>query len=295
MNDNKDYQAGYRGDQFHHGMDRATYDAGKAAKENLDAIGRMAGGGEKTEIPGVAFTLILIAPMIWMVYPALGMTIWAAVAACYLLLIHVLNMPSHWAVLLGFILCVMSFVPGMVLEQKASQAPLYRGFRALVRIGAPLIFFVIGVSGRGPSDMQIVIKDTEPGAIGAWLCIAVIAYFIYQRLDLLYFPARDKIRKLQEKINKGERPTRSMGKRMAYGLCWFVPVMVVLTVIYYIVIRCTVESPSEQITVSKKYGPIVGPINAAVWYLLCLLGVLPGTGKYMFSKTREERLMQIET
>lgn len=33
MSDNKDYQAGYRGDQFHHGMGRSEYERGKGQKK----------------------------------------------------------------------------------------------------------------------------------------------------------------------------------------------------------------------------------------------------------------------
>lgn len=290
--DDKDYNAGYRGEQFHHGMDRATYEKGKADKENLDAIGRMAGGGQKVEINGVAFTLLLIAPMIWMIYPALGLTLWAVAAGCYFLF-TALHVPMHWGFILGFILCVLSFILGLILEQKASQSSVYRWFRVLVRIGAPLIFVMVGVTGDTPSDFKFFIREIEPIALVGGFFLAVVAYLIYQRLDLIYFPAKDKIKKLQEQLNKGERPKRSMGKRLFYGFCWFVPVMVVLTIIFYIVIRCTVDSPSEQLAVRQQYGPIVGPVNAAVWYLLCLLGKLPGTGKYMFSKEHEEDLKNI--
>lgn len=279
----QDFNAGLSGKPFQPGMSLADYDRGVALRL-----------GPKVEVSGIAFTLLMIAPMIWMIYPALGLTLWAVAAGCYFLF-NALHVPMHWGFILGFILCVLSFLLGLILEKRASQAVFYRWFRGLVRIGAPLIFVFVGVKGDDVNDFQFFIKGIEPIELVGGFFIGVIAYLIYQRLDLIYFPAKDKIRKLQEKINKGERPKRSMGKRMFYGFCWFVPVMVVLTVIFYIIIRCTVDSPSEQLAVRQQYGPIVGPINAAIWYLLCLMGRLPGTGKYLFSKEHEQDLQQIDT
>lgn len=285
-----DYNAGYRGDQFHHGMDRDAYERGKADKEFIASIGK---GGPPVEINGVSFTLLMIAPMIWMIYPALGFTLWAVAVGCYFLF-TALHVPMHWGFILGFILCVMSFLLGIVLEQKASQAVVYRWFRGLVRIGAPLLFVFVGLSGDSPSDFQFFIKEVEPVALVVGFFIAVIAYLIYQRLDLIYFPAMKEIKKIQEQLNKGERPQRSMGKRLFYGFCWFIPVMVVLTLALGLVLMQFMTEASQREDFTKQYGIIFGSINCAIWYLLCLLGILPGTGKYSFSKAREEGLLDVQ-
>lgn len=291
MSDNEDFKAGYRGGQFHHGMDRAEYERGKGQKELEDNLAKMAGGGRPIEIPGVAFTLLLIAPMIWMIYPALGFTLWAVAVGCFLLF-QALHVPMHWGFIIGFILCVLSFIPGMIFEKKASQITVYRWCRGLIRIGAPLIFIAVGVSGDNFSEMQLFIKKIEPVTMLGGLVIGGIAYLIYQWLDLIYFPVKDKIKKLQEQLNKGERPQRSMIKRMFYGFCWFIPTMTLLTILAMILARSILGQFEGQDFI-KQHGPIIGGINVVIWYMLCWIGKLPGTGKYRFSKIHEKDLKQL--
>jgi hypothetical protein len=108
----------------------------------------------------------------------------------------------------------------------------------------------------------------------------------------MYFPAQAEIRKMQEQLKKGKRPSRPLAKRMFFGFCWFVPVMVILTLIAGIVLRLFMEVPADRKAFTAQYGAIIGGINIIIWYLLCLIGKLPGTGKYMFSKEREENMSQ---
>jgi hypothetical protein len=79
----------------------------------------------KTEVPGVAYTLILVAPFIWMVYPILGFTILAVVGGT-VMLCRALHVPGHWGIILGSIPCFMSFFWGMAIENKMSQVTVYR-------------------------------------------------------------------------------------------------------------------------------------------------------------------------
>jgi hypothetical protein len=285
-----DYKAGYRGDQFHHGMDRVEYERGMAQRENEDAIGKMAGGGRPVEVPGVAFTLILIAPLMFMIYPVVGLTIWAVFGAC-LFIFYLMN-NAIWGFVVGFILSVLSFYPGMILERKASQFTVYRWFRNFMRFGVPAMFALVGVQGNDPSDMQFYLRAMEPSAITAGICVGVIAMFIYPRLDLLYFPALAEIQKVQKTLEKGERPRRSMLKRVFFGFCWLVPAVVVLTVIEGVAIRLFMNAIDGR-ELFERLRPVFAAANIAIWFVLFLLGKLPGTGKYMFSQQREADLMQM--
>jgi len=284
-----DYQAGYHGDQFHHGMDSAEYHRGKSQKELEDTLG---GAGKKTEVPGVAYTIFLIAPMIWIVYPVLGITLYAVCAGVYLL-VKLLHIAAHWGVILGLILAVMSFFWGYTLEKKASQFTVYRWIRGFIRIAAPLCS-VLFIATTGGNLRLATLNDFEPSAIVGGFFIAVIAYLIFQRLDLIYFPAMSKIKKMQEQIKKGERPQRPKLKRLFYGICWLIPTVLILTLLEGVAIRLFLNV-SEGRELFTRLRPILACINFVIWFVLLLISKLPGTGKYVFSKEHEDDVMQIET
>ncbi len=65
----QDVQAGLSGKPFQQGMSLEDYERGVAMRL-----------GPKVEVPGVAYTLILVSPFLPMVYPVLGLTLYAAVA-----------------------------------------------------------------------------------------------------------------------------------------------------------------------------------------------------------------------
>jgi hypothetical protein len=280
-----DYNAGYRGDQFHHGMDRAEYERGQGQKELENTLG---GAGKKTEVPGVAYTLILVSPFIWMVYPIMGFTIYAVVGGT-VLLFRALHVPKEWGIFIGLIPFAMSFIWGMALEYKASQVKLYRGIRDLMRVGFAFLVPVAYVL------YDRAFTEEEAGVLGICFFVAVIVYITFQRLDLLYFPAQKEIKKMQDQLKKGERPRRPMMKRLVFGFCWFVPVMVLLTLADGLVLMQFMKESSQRAAFTKQYGIIIGSTNCAIWYLLCLLGKLPGTGKYTFSKANEENLSVLQS
>lgn len=282
-----DYETGYRGHQFHHGMDRAEYERGKAQKELIDTLG---GAGKKTEVDGVTFTLLLVAPLIWMVYPVLGFTLIGVCAA----VVFIANLlPIHGAIkfLIGVIVCVMSFFWGAVLEAKVSQVTVYRWIRGVLRIifafGATVVF------GSG-ADLHDRHFTPQPGAIVGGFFVAVIAYLAFQRMDLIYFPAKAEIKKMQEKLARGERPTRPLLKRMFFGACWLIPVVMVLNLVVNIGARMAMQDAVRRQDFYDDFNAIIFCGNAVIWYALCFTGKLPGTGKYMFNQRHEEDLRQME-
>lgn len=193
MSDNQDYQSGYRGHQFHHGMDRVEYERGQGQKQPENDLAQMAGGGQKTEVPGVAFTLLLVAPFIWMVYPVLGGD-------------H--HGRSHWNCRdlfrletpgMGIFPCVypgrLFFFPGMKLEAKASQSTVYRWVRGILRILLPFMAMA-GAAAR--KNGHIDFNQIPPGTIVGAFFGSVVIYLIFQRLDLICFPALKEIKKCRK-------------------------------------------------------------------------------------------------
>lgn len=291
MSDNQDYRAGYRGGQFHHGMDRIAYDEGKAQKDLENTLS--GAGGQKTEVNGVAFTLILIAPLIWMVYPFLGVTI-LAIPLTVCAILTALKIHQFAVLLVGFVLMVFAFFPGMTLEAKASQFSVYRWIRGVLRIVLSFGATVIFGSGADLHDRYFTLSKAQPGAIVGGFFVAVMAYLTFQRLDLLYFPALKEIKKMQEKLARGERPTRPLLKRMFFGFCWFIPVVMVLNLFINIGARVFIEDNAGRADFYARFNDLILGVNAVIWYLLCLTGKLPGTGKYMFIQRHEEDLKQIQ-
>lgn len=284
-----DYESGYRGNQFHHGMDRAAYEAGKAKKEEIEAIGRMAGGGQPVEVPGVAFTLLLVAPLIWMVYPLLGVTI--MIVPAVIIAIFSAFKQLGWGLFLAFILGVASFIPGMKLEGKVSQLTVYRWFRGIMRIVLPFL----GIAGAAASkNGNIDLNSIPPGAIVGGFFASVITYLVFQRLDLIYFPAAKEIKKMQTMLAKGERPQRPMIKRVFFGFCWLIPTVVILAVLEMVVIRLFMNA-TEGRELFNQIRPILACVNFVIWLALFMIGKLPGTGKYMFNKRHEEDIRNLET
>ncbi len=286
-----DYESGYRGNQFHHGMDRAEYERGQAQKQLHDDLGKMASGGveRKTEVPAVAFTLLLVAPFIWMVYPVLGVTI--MVVPIVVVAIFTALKLMEWGYLLAFILGVCAFFPGMQFEHKISQFTVYRVIRGILRI---IFAFVFGVavcagkgmhSGMGPGDLP-------PGAWVGGFFIAVIAYLIFQRLDIIYFPSQKEMKKMTEKILKGDRITRPLGKRLLWGFCWLIPTVVILALLEMIAIRLFMNV-TEGRELFERIRPVLACINFVIWYLLCLFGRLPGTSKNRYTEKQEQDIKEI--
>src|SRR5262249_19232050 len=75
--DKQSYLDGKAGLPSNAGTDMAAYNAGiedarKAQQGSSDFFPQ-----QKVEVPGVAFTLIIVAPLLFMFYPALGLTLYA--------------------------------------------------------------------------------------------------------------------------------------------------------------------------------------------------------------------------
>jgi hypothetical protein len=280
-----DYQTGYRGGQFHHGMDRAEYDRGRGQKELEDTLG---GAGQKTPVNGVAFTLLFIAPFIWMVYPILGFTI-LAVFAGFVFLFRALHVAPQWGFLIAVIPCIMSFFWGMMLEAKASQVTVYRWIRGILRV----LFSFVGITALSAGGKSATFSDIQPAGFVGGFFGTVIIYLIFQRMDLIYFPALAEIKKMQEKLARGERPTRPLLKRMFFGFCWFIPLVMVLNLFINIGARLGIEDNMARQGFYDHYNTPILIVNSVIWYVLCLIGKLPGTGKYLFIERHENDIRKM--
>ena len=174
----QDYKAGEQGLRYDRSMDRTAYDAGKAAREDRDAI------AAKNPQPqfgpsgsGAGAGLLLLIPLFPFIYPVAGAV---ALGSFYVLyrLTNANNFNGLLVFLLVFVLPIAVFLFARRWETKvAVRFRLYRFFRAIIRFAAVTVLSALLFAAgdrRGPS----------PGQNFAGFLIAVFSQiFIFPRLN----------------------------------------------------------------------------------------------------------------
>jgi hypothetical protein len=135
------YEDGKRGTPPGPNTDMDSYMAGKQASE------------AKTEVPGVAFTILIMAPLLFLVYPVLGITL-LAISLAGLAAVAWAPIPMALKALVGLILCVAAFFPAFKLEQKVSQLAPYRLLRKWFRMFNAFVVTVAMRSGAAFSGIR---------------------------------------------------------------------------------------------------------------------------------------------
>ena len=120
---------------------------------------------------GVAYTIVLMAPFLYLVYPVLGFTILGVVLGLVFLFINT-PLPIGLELIVGLILGVMSFFLGYKLEARASQYKVYRFVRGAFR---SVNFFVV------PAILLSFDRLTGPDSLE--LNSAASRAFFRERLD----------------------------------------------------------------------------------------------------------------
>ncbi|MBP9854943.1 MAG: hypothetical protein KBD53_08760 [Candidatus Omnitrophica bacterium] len=239
----------------------------------------------------IDYTLILIIPVLWIVYPIVGFLIWGVVIGI-VFLFRTLHVPAMWAVILGFIPFIMSFFWGMVLEKIASQNVIYRWIRTILRVFLFFVFILLLSGKDAPNADPETLKFATPEAIILAFFMTVLFHLLFQKLDRIYFPVTAEMKRLTDLIQKGERPQRKLLKRLFYGFIWFVPMMMICKFAVWIMVNQLLKDADVKVFY-EHYGRLTDLFNFGIWYLLCLLGRLPGTGKYLFSQKSEEFVRRI--
>jgi hypothetical protein len=263
----QDVKAGLSGKPFEAGMNLEDYDRGVAMRL-----------GPKVEVPGIAYTLILVSPLLLVTHPVLGLACNGGFAVAALL--------ASWAgaktsaLLIGFLVGIVAFFPGLRLEARASQASLYRMVRTSWRILAPvgpaiLVHFDDSGFGFRPDALSQVSGEM----LGGGILIGLIIHFVCSLLDKLYFPVKAHVLKQREQLAKGIHPTRPLIKRLAFGALWIIPSYILCNVGIMIGVRVLVEDVRSVEAFNASYSTLVYVVSGVLWFLLFLFGVLPGTSK----------------
>lgn len=270
--------------------DITAYREGQAAQQNaaFDASQRRdtpkgVNWGQflpKAEVNAVHFTLLLVSPVLFIVYPILGLLILAVFGAC-VFAARALPLPGPLEFIVGAIICIVSFFPGMALEKGFSQSNLYRWLRAIWRVLNAFCWTVLFASGADPrSAGPNALDRVTPGALLTAVVVAILVPLLFSRLDRVYFPNRKEEQRHAEQVAQGLGIKRPIGMRILFGLIWLIPTMVVLNLLVRLLVELTHSGPESVHAFYQKAGAIVEIGDIIVWFLLCLFGLLPGTGRY---------------
>jgi hypothetical protein len=287
-----DYDAGREGRQFEGHMDLKEYNRGERDRKEAEAaIAAIIPTPKPNPVPGVAFTILIIAPFLYLVYPVLGLTL-LAVFSAVVLLFYFTTLPPALEIIAGLVICVFSFFPAYKLEAKASQFKTYRFLRGAFRL---LNFCVLPVVLLSLSDTGNLTLDTNT-ATGATLfasiIVALIVFFVFRTLDRLYFPVWAEVEKMAEQQAKGIPFRRNLLKRVIYSLVWIIPVMLVMNLLIRILVDNLMEGPLDVMDFYDQYSIVVYVVDLAVWLLLCIAGILPGTARTRKSFIDHEELLK---
>ena len=207
------YQEGRAGNAVGPNTDVVAHLSGQAdrAREEAAAAAQRAGAEKridwstffpKANVSGVGFTILLMAPFLWMPYPVLGLTL-IGVFGAIVTVMRWLHVPSGPAVLIGLLPCVMAFFWAMALEAKASQFSSYRWFRTAWR---PLIAFVFGSALGTTGDIRTAQPDklTAAGII-IGLVAAFLAHKLFRAMDRIYFRVPElEHKELEQAVARGK-------------------------------------------------------------------------------------------
>ena len=242
---------------------------------------------EQNGIPGVAFTLLLVAPVIVLFYPVLGLTLWGVFLAL-LVVGKVMPVPWEYVAMAGFVICVGSFFPGYKLEVRASQFMPYRLVRTAIRLGSPFLTSVIGATD-GPEIAldQFYLKPVSAGTLVLCAVVGIFVWLLLRWLDGLYFPVETEGRAIGW---VGSLVGLAGFKRAVYSLLWIVPVMFVMHLAIRLIVGALAPNPLAIKAFYDQYVMFVLAFDFAVWLVLAVTGVLPGTGRPRRSRMEISRL-----
>lgn len=195
-----DYKSGMQGIPWSPDMDRTDYDAGKSVHDQRKALAGPS--APKTEVDGVGFTMLLMAPILAVMYPAVGATV--AVGATIGALIVLAISPSAqmgtlFAMLIGG---VATAIFGIKAEHALSRFRLYRIARHVVRlvlIGA-LVAQILMTGFNNPWSTSPIdaFNRSSGGSIFAAIVAVFILHWLFRRFDRIFFPVRDSYAISQE-------------------------------------------------------------------------------------------------
>ncbi|MBI5040115.1 MAG: hypothetical protein HZB57_02595 [Gammaproteobacteria bacterium] len=197
--DQQSYEDGRTGQASGPNTDTNSYRLGQAARDagTYDASWETGNQGSESSQPiiapratvdGMTFVYMVISPLLFMVYPALGLTI-LAVFWGTLKLVQWSPLTPGLEFLIALVPVIGSFFLGLKLERQVTKFKIYRFARGLARM---LFAFGFSVRLAFGKDDQItpdnVLDLISPDIVLVGIIGAVIAHFLGRWLDGIFFP-----------------------------------------------------------------------------------------------------------
>ena len=201
-----DYKAASTGIPWHPGMDRTDYDAGKSVYDQKQALAGPP--APKTEVSGPGFTMIITAPFLAVMYPAMGGLVAAGAGAGGLLVTML------WPSAQGFTALAVALVGGYLMasyglraEQALSRFRVDRVVRHVLRLAVPGAFVaqLLMTDFHNSWSMTPVqaFNQATGSAIFAAIVAVVVMHFLFLAFDRRFFPVRDRHAIAQEQKYAG--------------------------------------------------------------------------------------------
>jgi|CXWL01.1.fsa_nt_gi hypothetical protein len=289
-----DYQSGYRGEQFHHGMDRTAYESGKAQKDLEGALGG-GGGVVASSGGGSPLGLVFLAPLMLPSYPAgsiLTLTILGVVAK----LLEAVHVPVPAMIFICLAVAFPAIFAGLWVERKVSMNGVYRVFRLIWRtvVFGMAIFAGSLISSLGLAKQRInldMIMNNLDQSAGALLWTAILmtgVFWLLRRADRIYFPVSGVLEEgpVADVQVKTVLKPKSANQRILMSVIWFVPAALVAHLIIRLAIEAyfgSTQSAPDMESLRRAFYQknmiYLYVADVAVWLILSIKGLLPGTGR----------------
>ena len=223
----------------------------------------------KNPINGVGFGLVLMSPWLFLLYLGLGLTLWAAVGVTALLGM-VFRLSWVVLVIVGLVLYVLAWIPGLKLERSLSQVKTYRLVRGTVRLVLPIVAVV-----------WMIASNQFSGPAMTFAMLAIVPFHLLCRLfDRLYFPVWAEVRKKAEMAQQGIADKRPAIKRILYAVVWLIPFIAIIQLLVLITASLFGGGRDETLEIVSPLRNYLVPAAMLLWLILSLTGKLPGTARH---------------
>ena len=276
-------------------MDTTSHEHGRLGippgpNTNMDdymAGQRAAEERKNAPINGAGFTLLVMSPLLFTVFPVWGLSIWVAgVGVYWLISLGMGDSRSGFAILAGLIAAFAAFFFGIRPEQVASQFAIYRMVRTVSRWVTPFLFVIwMGTANGSFETMRQLVDRAKPETFVYGIIAAILSHFVFRMADRIYFPVAKHVAKMEELAARGESLKRGFGKRVVYSLLWMVPVVAVSNLIVRVVVGSIMED-GDRVAFYAQYADFVTVASFALWLVLSTIGILPGTGRVAMSNEK---------
>jgi len=265
---------GYRGSPAGPNTDMDSYMTGQQAARDRNSA----------PIDGAGFTLLVTSPLLFTVFPAWGLSLYAASGGVFWL-VSVANASARVTDTngVGYLFAVVAwfaaFFLGIRVEKVASQFFLYRMVRTVSRWVAPFLIVIwMGTANGSFETMGQLVNRAKPETMFGGILVAILSHFVFRRADRLFFPVAKQVAKMEELAARGESLKRGFPKRVVYSLLWIVPVVAGSNLTIRLVVGSIMED-ADRIAFYARYSSFVVVASLTIWLVLSIAGILPGTGR----------------